>query len=290
MKRCYVASLDQVRITRDGDEVIIEYADRICRARGLDNASPLGAVAMKDMSDQDVLDRFNEGIEAREADQWVARGDVLRCLIDESGGGGEAMPVIQIDDHKLTWQEFGRLLLTHAGWGMRLVFDLEVALDVEETGSGGNSQRPGLVRVMDAARRGEIAAIIVWKLDRFGRSALDLLTRLRELESGGTRFIALTQGIDLRPGGDSMSRLLLTMLSAVAEFERDIIVERTRLGLERARREGRKLGRPRVPTPPAEDVRILKQAGYTWPEVALQLECTVWAARSVTMAAKGSRR
>ena len=59
---------------------------------------------------------------------------------------------------------------------------------------------------------------LVWKLDRFGRSALDLLTNLRQLDAAGVRFIALTQGIDIRPGGDAMSRLLLTMLSALVVF------------------------------------------------------------------------
>ena len=91
-------------------------------------------------------------------------------------------------------------------------YGFAVALDIEETGSGVNNQRPGLVRVLDAAQRGEIQAVIVWKLDRFGRSALDLLTNLRQLDGAGVRFIALTQGIDTRPGGDAMSRLRLTML------------------------------------------------------------------------------
>ena len=58
-------------------------------------------------------------------------------------------------------------------------YGFAVALDIEETGSGANNQRPGLVQVLDAAQRGAIEAVVVWKLDRFGRSALDLLTNLR---------------------------------------------------------------------------------------------------------------
>jgi DNA invertase Pin-like site-specific DNA recombinase len=154
-----------------------------------------------------------------------------------------------------------------------------ITLDIEETASAANNQRPGLVRVMGAATRGEIDVVLVWKLDRFGRSALDLLTRLRELENSRTRFMVVTQGIDIRPEGDSMSRLLLTMLSAIAEFERDLIIERTKLGLDRARRLGRRLGRPPVPQPPVSDVLILRAGGYTWDEVAAQLECSPWAAR-----------
>lgn len=167
-------------------------------------------------------------------------------------------------------------------------YGFSVDLDVEETGSGANNDRPGLRRVMEAAGRGRVDAVLVWKLDRFGRSALDLLANLRELESAGTRFLSITQGIDIRPGGDAMSRLLLTMLSAVAEFERDLIIERTKLGLQKARREGKRLGRPPAPRPPQRDVRALRAAGYTWPEVAGELGCSIWAARQAVK--KGGRK
>ena len=156
--------------------------------------------------------------------------------------------------------------------------------DVEETGGGANNNRPGLLRVMQAARRGRIDAVLVWKLDRFGRSALDLLTNLRELEGAGVRFIAVTQGIDIRPGGEAMSRLMLTMLGAVAEFERELIAERTRLGLAKARRDGKRLGRPQAPRPSATKVRALRRRGYSWPDVADELGCSVWAARQAEKA------
>jgi len=158
-----------------------------------------------------------------------------------------------------------------------------VALGVRETGSGANNHRPGLVRVLQAAQRGDIDTVLVWKLDRFGRSAFDLLGNIRHLEAARVRFMAVTQGIDIRPSGDPMSRLLLTVLSAVAEFERDLVVERTRLGLANARRAGRRLGRPLAPT-----VQELKTAGATWAEIADQLKCTVWAARMA--AKKGGRK
>ena len=156
---------------------------------------------------------------------------------------------------------------------------LNVALDIRETGKGTNNDRPGLVRVLEAARRGEVSAVLVWKLDRFGRSAFDLLGNIRQLEAAGVRFVSVTQGIDIRPGGDPMSRLVLTLLSAIAEFERDLIVERTRLGLANARRAGKKLGRPRVPTPASDKVQRLKASGMTWEEISERLDCSVWAAR-----------
>lgn len=156
---------------------------------------------------------------------------------------------------------------------------LRVMLDVRETGKGANNDRPGLVRVLEAAQRGAVDVVLVWKLDRFGRSAFDLLGNIRQLDAAGVRFVSVTQGIDIRPGGDPMSRLLITMLSAIAEFERDLIVERTRLGLANARRAGKLIGRPRVALPPAEKVRRLQARGMTRDEIAERLGCSVWAAR-----------
>jgi hypothetical protein len=139
-RRPPVASLDEVRITRDGDEAIIEYADE----RFWTTHLKLGP-AVQHMTDQEILDRWNECVLAREqvaaeyehiaveippgkpqiewfekGCQWTPRGDVLRCVIDDGGPDGD--PVIHIDDHELSWEEFGRLLTTHAGWGMRIVF------------------------------------------------------------------------------------------------------------------------------------------------------------------------
>lgn len=156
---------------------------------------------------------------------------------------------------------------------------LRVVLDVRETGSGAQNHRPGLLRILKAAQRAEIDAVLVWKLDRFGRSAFDLLGNIRQLEAAGVRFVCTTQGIDIRPAGDPMSRLLLTMLSAVAEFERDLLVERTRLGLANARRAGKLIGRPRVPTPPTEKVHRLKARGKTLAQIAKKLDCSLWAVR-----------
>jgi len=83
---------------------------------------------------------------------------------------------------------------------------LRVAVLVEEIGSGARNDRPGLRRIIEAARRGEADAVLVWKLDRFGRSALDVLANIRELENCGVRFIVTTQGIDIRPGGDENTK------------------------------------------------------------------------------------
>ncbi len=87
--------------------------------------------------------------------------------------------------------------------------------------------------------------MLVWKLDRLGRSVLDLARNVDELRRAGVRLIAVTQGIDLDPERpDAAAKMAADMLAAVAEYERALIVERTRAGLDRARR-GRGRGRGR---------------------------------------------
>lgn len=155
----------------------------------------------------------------------------------------------------------------------------EVTLEVVETGSGANNDRPGLLRVLDAARAGAIDVVICWKLDRFGRSALDVLHNLQQLDAAGVGFTCTTQAIDWRPGGDPMSRMLVTMLAAVAEFERELIRERTRVGMARAKRAGKPIGRPRRPRPEPDDVAQLRAEGLPWGEIALALGCSEHAAQ-----------
>lgn len=119
-------------------------------------------------------------------------------------------------------------------------------LEVEETASGRGSVRSGLERVLGAAQRGAIDVVLVQRLDRFGRSTLGLLANLRRLRSAGVGFVAIAQGLEVRPQHDAVSDLTFTVLAAVAEFERAVIVERTLDGLAAARRAGKKLGRPLV--------------------------------------------
>jgi DNA invertase Pin-like site-specific DNA recombinase len=159
----------------------------------------------------------------------------------------------------------------------------ELTLEVEEVGSGAKTDRPGLEKVMAAARAGEIQAIVVWKLDRFGRSVIDVLTRIRELESLGVRFVATTQGLDVRPGGDPMSRLLLGVLASVAEFERELIRERVTLGLRKAKEHGTKSGKP-IGRPPTvqvcrENIKRLRGLGASWNCIAQALNISKTTAR-----------
>jgi len=154
-----------------------------------------------------------------------------------------------------------------------------VGLAVAETGSGARNDRPGLQRVLDAARRGKVSAVLVSRLDRFGRSAADLATNIRALTAGGVEFVAVEQGLHVRTNGDATSQLLLTVLSGVAEFERDIIRARVVEGQRRARAAGRHIGRPQAEGPDAAAVRKLRARGRSWAEVATRLGCTTSMAR-----------
>jgi DNA invertase Pin-like site-specific DNA recombinase len=157
---------------------------------------------------------------------------------------------------------------------------LRIVLEVEELASGRGSARPGLERILGAAQRGAVDVVLVQHLDRWGRSTLDMLANLRRLRSAGVAFVAIAQGLEVRPQHDAVSDLTLTVLAAVAELERTVIVERTLDGLAAARRAGKRLGRPlgeRAPAP--ERVAELRAAGRTWPQIAKRLRCTESSAR-----------
>jgi hypothetical protein len=137
-QRPRIARLDEVRISRDGEYAIIEFLDSDVATTHL----KLGP-DVHQMSDQEILDSFNLVIRAQQqraaqyehiavevppgspqieyfepGDQWTPRGAVLRCLIDDMDG----QAVITIDDQELSIEQFGRLLTTYSGWGMRIAF------------------------------------------------------------------------------------------------------------------------------------------------------------------------
>jgi DNA invertase Pin-like site-specific DNA recombinase len=116
---------------------------------------------------------------------------------------------------------------------------------VDQGVSGTKDSRPAMNRLMKAARQRAVDAIVCWKLDRWGRSMPHLVQSVQELKSLGVRFVAVSQGIDTDES-NPMAKLLLHLLGAFADFEHDLIVERTRMGLQKARREGRIGGRPRT--------------------------------------------
>lgn len=118
-----------------------------------------------------------------------------------------------------------------------------VAEYVDDGVSGTKERRPALDRLVTDARRRRFDVLVVWRLDRLGRDLKHLIMTLDEFAALGIAFTSLNEGIDT---GTPAGRLQLHLLAAIAEFERARIVERVRAGLQRARAQGRRLGRPRT--------------------------------------------
>lgn len=138
----------------------------------------------------------------------------------------------------------------------------------EETASGAQRDRPELTRVLDFLREGDV--LVVWKLDRLARSLRQLIETVENLQEQGIGFVSLTEGIDTTsPGG----KLVFHIFGALAEFEREMIRERTVAGLKAAKGRGVKLGRPSALTEQQiKMARSLKAAGdLSSSEIAKQL-------------------
>ena len=142
-----------------------------------------------------------------------------------------------------------------------------IATQTKEVGSGA-SQRQLREKLMEAARRRDIDVVLVWRLDRWGRSVADLLATLQELEHLGVGFVSLTEALDLTsPAGRAMAGLL----AVFAEFEREVLRERVRAGLAHARQNGKRLGRPLTAALKADQVRKLRRTGFSKSEIARRL-------------------
>jgi len=109
-----------------------------------------------------------------------------------------------------------------------------------DTASGARTARPGLTAALEACREGDI--LVVWKLDRLGRSLADLVATVQTLAARGIGLRSLQEQLDTTSSG---GKLIFHLFAALAEFERDLIRERTKAGLAAARARGRKGGRPR---------------------------------------------
>lgn len=114
---------------------------------------------------------------------------------------------------------------------------------IDDAVSGISTIKPRLEQMMDAAFERKFDIVLVWKLDRLGRSLKEIINILDKLKEKNIDFVCLTQKIDTTT---SSGKLMFHIIGAFAEFERDLISERVKLGLERAKRNGVKLGRPKV--------------------------------------------
>ena len=144
----------------------------------------------------------------------------------------------------------------------------KLSVEFQEIGSGGKI-RPKREELLKMARRREIDAILVWKLDRFGRSLADLITTLNELRDLGVVFVSLTESLDFStPSGRAMAG----MLSTFAEFERDMIRERVKAGIANARANGKTFGRPRTSSLKKDEIGELKRKGLNNSQIAKKLK------------------
>ena len=135
---------------------------------------------------------------------------------------------------------------------------------IEDTASG-MSERKNREQIMLAAKRREIDVIVVWKLDRWGRSLTDLMKSLEELTALNVGFVSMTEAIDLTtPAG----KALAGMLAVFSQFERDILSERVKAGIAYARSKGKAHGRPKTAALKAEKVQELFQKGWTKSKIA----------------------
>ncbi len=152
----------------------------------------------------------------------------------------------------------------HRGW--------KLAGEYVDVGiSGSKEKRPELDRLMADAHRRRFDCVVVWKFDRFARSVSHLLRALETFKSQGIEFVSFSEQMDTStPAG----KMVFTVLGAVAELERSLIVERVKAGLRNARAKGKRLGRPKR----VVDVRRiaeLRSRGAGWKRIAAEMEIGV---------------
>jgi DNA invertase Pin-like site-specific DNA recombinase len=136
--------------------------------------------------------------------------------------------------------------------------------------SGSKDRRPELDRLMRDAHGRRFDVVVVWKFDRFARSVSHLLRALETFQALGIAFVSLSEQMDTTtPAG----KMVFTVLGAVAELERSLIVERVKAGLRNARAKGKRLGRPRKMVDVAR-VGSLRAQGRSWRKIARVMECS----------------
>jgi DNA invertase Pin-like site-specific DNA recombinase len=133
--------------------------------------------------------------------------------------------------------------------------------------SGSKDSRPSLDRLMKDARSRKFDVVVVARFDRFARSVSHLLRALEEFSHLGVDFVSVSEAIDT---STPMGRMVFTVLGAVAELERNLIKERVHMGISRARKQGKALGRPKIQVDPLQ-VAGLRSRGRSWNQIAREL-------------------
>jgi len=137
----------------------------------------------------------------------------------------------------------------------------------EDRMSGATSNRPRYNNLIQDARRGRFQVVLVWKFDRFARSLRDLILALDEFKALGIRFVSYTEALDT---DTPLGRMMFNVIGSLAEFERDLLIERVNAGIEHAReygtKSGKAIGRPKVIVR-RDEIRRMKDAGVPVREI-----------------------
>jgi len=150
------------------------------------------------------------------------------------------------------------------GWDLEAVYS--------DTISGAKSKRPELEKLMQSVMRKEVDIVMVWSVDRLGRSLQHLITLLSDIHSKDVDLYLHQQGIDTTtPSG----KMMFQMLGVFSEFERGMIQERVKAGLERARSQGKRLGRPPVPPITVDKIKVLRRKGMSLRQIAKRVDLSV---------------
>ncbi len=137
--------------------------------------------------------------------------------------------------------------------------------------SGAKDRRPALNELMNDAKKRRFDAVLVWRFDRFARSTKHLILALEEFRNLGIDFVSYQENIDT---SSPLGSAIFTIISAVAQLERDIIAERVKAGLRRARENGKKLGRPRIKVS-ENQLLMLSESGLSIRQIARQVNLSV---------------
>jgi DNA invertase Pin-like site-specific DNA recombinase len=161
-----------------------------------------------------------------------------------------------------------------------------ITLEIKDVGSGA-ALRQKREELLIAARKRDIDLVVVWRLDRWGRSLVDLVNTLQELSSLKVGFVSLSEALDLTtPSG----RALAGMLAVFAEFERDILRDRVKAGIAQARKEGKPHGRPPSAALHLRTIRQLFRKGVSKREIAKRLGISRTSVRRLLVASSAKTR
>jgi DNA invertase Pin-like site-specific DNA recombinase len=168
--------------------------------------------------------------------------------------------------------------IANRGWSLTRVYDDQI--------SGVKSTRPALNELLADARKRKFDCVLVWRIDRLGRSVSHLLQVLETFRETDIKFISLSEALDTSTASGMM---IFTVLAAVASLERSILVERVKSGLEHAKRCGVKLGRPAIRNLGAEEVakiRAERRKGTTLRAIAKAHGTSLWSVHRLCSARK----